>query len=430
MTTDQLKQILQESGADAWEIRDTRTAGWEFYFIRHQLDQNRVRDVEHIEVKVYRALENGTMLGNASAEIAPTATEEEARRMIDGLCRDAEYAVNPFYRLNPPAPLQEETRSEIDPAAISRDFIKAMAEMPETDQEDLNSYEIFADRCVTRFVNSEGIDVTQTYPASMIEVVVNARDTEHEIELYRLYHAGTCDRDALRRDITELMRFGRDRLKAQPTPALGTASVLFSTQDAVRIYEWFGSRMKAANKYMKLSDWEIGRVYAEELTGDPVTLTARAFLPGSSQNRLFDDEGAPVHDFVIIDKGTPVSYWGSRQFRSYLGVENGYTARNFEVSGGTGTEESLRGGSYLEVVEFSDFSVDNVTGDFAGEIRLGYWHDGGETVSVTGGSVSGSLREMAGGMRFSAEQRQYDNYLIPGLTRLENVRITGIDHKE
>ena len=427
MTIRELTDILRESGADAWEITDTRTEGWEFYFIRHALDQNRVRDVEHMEIAVYRAMDDGGMLGRASAEIPPTATAEEARKEIAGLLKDAEYAKNPAYRLNVPAPFDEPQTQEADPAAIAREYLETMQGIPETDGEDLNSYEIFVDRQTVRYCNSEGIDVTQTYPSSTVEVVVNARDGGQEIELYRLFQAGTCDRKMLSEDIGELMRFGRDRLAARPTPAIGTGAVLFPTKDAVELYRYFADRMNAKLVYMKMSDWKIGTAYASEAKGDQVTLTARAFLPNSSRNRVFDEEGAPVRDLPIITNGIPEHYWGKRQFRYYLDEEAGFDVGNFEVSGGTGTEESLRRGSYLEVVEFSDFSVDELTGDLAGEIRLAYWHDGDREIPVTGGSVSGTLRELVNDMRFSAAQRQYDNYLIPRLTRLEGVNITGIE---
>ena len=90
------------------------------------------------------------------------------------------------------------------------------------------------------------------------------------------------------------------------------------------------------------------------------------------------------------------------------------------------TAEELRTGEYLEVVEFSDFQVDSMAGDIAGEIRLAYWHHDGKTVPVTGGSVSGSLREVMGNMRFSKETAQYDTMVIPAVTRLPNLRITGV----
>ena len=83
--TDKIIELLKNSGADAWEVTDKCSEGWEFYFIKHQLDQNRVRDVEHIEVTVHRRLEDGKLLGSASQEIAPTASEAEAKKIIDNL---------------------------------------------------------------------------------------------------------------------------------------------------------------------------------------------------------------------------------------------------------------------------------------------------------------------------------------------------------
>ena len=87
--TDRIIQLLKNSGADAWEVKDKSVKAWEFYFIRHQLDQNRVRDVEHIEVTVYRKLEDGKFLGSATQEIAPTASDEEAQKIIADYNRTA-----------------------------------------------------------------------------------------------------------------------------------------------------------------------------------------------------------------------------------------------------------------------------------------------------------------------------------------------------
>ena len=114
-------------------------------------------------------------------------------------------------------------------------------------------------------------------------------------------------------------------------------------------------------------------------------------------------------------------------FAQYLGLEDSFTPGNFAVDGGRAPAEELRSGRFLEIVEFSDFQVDHMTGDIAGEIRLGYLHDGGTVTVVEGGSVSGSMREFAGTMRFSAEQKQYNSFLIPAVTRLSGVSITGAE---
>ena len=82
---DTIVSLLKESGVYAWEISDVKTAGWEFYFIRHALDQNRVRKVEHITVKVYQLIEDGKWLGSASCEIAPTSPDTRVTSLPTGI---------------------------------------------------------------------------------------------------------------------------------------------------------------------------------------------------------------------------------------------------------------------------------------------------------------------------------------------------------
>ena len=41
---DYLIDLVKNAGADAWEITDVVNEGWEFYFIRHKLDQNRAKE--------------------------------------------------------------------------------------------------------------------------------------------------------------------------------------------------------------------------------------------------------------------------------------------------------------------------------------------------------------------------------------------------
>ena len=80
---DRLLRILKTSGADAWEVTDEREKGWEFYLIRHTLDQNRVRNLESFRVKVYRKFDD--FLGSADTTIPADADETEMKRIVDGL---------------------------------------------------------------------------------------------------------------------------------------------------------------------------------------------------------------------------------------------------------------------------------------------------------------------------------------------------------
>ena len=373
-------------------------------------------------MKVYKKFDD--CLGSAAAPIPADADEAEMKRIVAGLYQDAAYVRNPFYTLNKPEQGSRQVGGQVETAdlkAISGDFLKTVAELPETDTEDLNSCEIFVSEKHTRFLNSEGIDATAVYPSSMVEAVVNARKDGHEIELYRMYECGTCDREQLTRDLTETMRYGRDKLTAEATPALEKADVILSTDAAREIYWYFIDRMSAGWVYNGISDWKTGDTVAPE----NLTVETAAFLPNSSSNGVYDGEGARIRDMTLVDHGEAVHYWGSRQFSQYLGLEDSFLANNFIVSGGTETEAQIRKGDWLEVVEFSDFQVDGMTGDIAGEIRLGYLHRDGKTISVSGGSVSGNMGELSEKMQFSAESRQYDNMRIPALTRLNGATVTG-----
>ncbi|MGX8728598.1 MAG: metallopeptidase TldD-related protein, partial [Lachnospiraceae bacterium] len=428
------------------EVTDVETEGWEFYFIGHKLDQSRAKNTRHIEVSVYKKSEDGNCLGKAGGEIAPTATEKEAEEMIKKLLFQASLVKNPYYELvkptakepesEVPAPagimeilpgqMGKEPESEVPtPAQIVADFIQVMRHLPETDTEDINSYEIFASRKKKHFMNSEGVELSSAYPSSMIEVVVNARKDGEEIELYRNYTSGSCGAKELAENLSKTLATGRDKLIAQPTPVNGEFSVVFSTDAALAVYDYFIRRLSAGMIYQKMSDWTVGKDAMPEAKGDRFSVKSAKTLPNSSANEAFDGEGSLVREETFLMDGIVRANYGSRQFSYYLGQMDSFVPGNFVVYGGTKNAEELRQGTYLEAVEFSDFQVDTLTGDIAGEIRLGYLWENGACRIVSGGSVTGNMRGAMKEMWASSEQRQYDSCLIPAVTRIERLTVTG-----
>ena len=422
-----VKKLLEQAGVYAWELSEVSTEGWEFYFIRHQLDQNRAKSVRHIQIKVYQQIEDGQFVGSASAELPPTATAAEAEKLIADLAYRATLVKNRAFTLNPPRPAEAAAEEPVNVAGIAEAFLRAMRSLPETETEDVNSYEIFVSEKTRRLLSSTGIDVTERFPASMIEVVVNARRDGHEIELYRNFRSGSCDEAALHEELARAMAYGRDRLRTRPTPNLGKADVLFSSADACSLYEYFAERLDAQMIYRRMSDWQVGTPIAEDIRGDRVTVRALRHLDNSSANRRWDAEGAPIRDAVLMEADVPKEITGSRMFSCYLGLENAFIPGNLDFSGGTHSEEELRRGPYLEAVEFSDFQVDAMTGDIFGELRLGYWHDGETVTPVSGGSVSGSMADFVKELYMSREQVQHNNLRIPALTLLRGVTVTGAE---
>ena len=418
--------ILNTCGADAWEITDTKTKGWEFYFIGHRLDQNRAKDVEHIRLKVYKLSEDGESLGIASAEVSPTGSEEEIRKTAENLVYQASLVKNKPYKLNQPKKT-EPLDVKMNPLDLEAEsFIKTLQSIAETATEYLNSFEIFVNQNTQRLITSEGIDISQSYPTSMIDLVVNARKDDHEIELYRIYDLGSCQPDQIRQDIEELLRFGKDRLAAVSTPQLEHTPVVLSTDAALSVYEYFLSNLDAAYLVRGISSYEIGKPISDEIEGDRITIRTLRDLPGSPCNYAYDEEGAPIREEVLMEDSIPKLFVGGRMFSQYIGLEDSFMVSNWSVSGGSRSASELRNGKFLEIVEFSDFQVDDMTGDIFGEIRLAYYHDeAGNVTPVSGGSVSGSMLENIAHMQMSKETRRYGNAEIPSVTRLEHVIIAG-----
>lgn len=428
MMNEMLWKLLNTYAADGWEVTDVETEGWEFYFIGHKLDQSRAKNTRHIEVSVYKKSEDGSCLGKAGGEIAPTATEEDAEAMIKKLLFQASLVKNPYYELVKPSAKvpQKEQESEVPaPAEIVADFIQVMRHLPETETEDINSYEIFASRKKKRFRNSEGVDLFSEYPSSMIEVVVNARKDGEEIELYRNYTSGSCGAKELAENLSKTLATGRDKLIAQPTPVNGEFPVVFSTDASLELYGYFISRLSTSMIYQQMSDWTVGKDAMPDAKGDRFSVKSAKSLPNSSANAAFDGEGSLVREETFLANGFVQANYGPRQFSYYLGQMDSFVPGNFVVDGGTKSAEELRTGSYLEAVEFSDFQVDPLTGDIAGEIRLGYLWENGSCRIVSGGSVTGNMRGAIENMWASREQRQYDNCLIPSVTRIERLTVTG-----
>lgn len=316
-------------------------------------------------------------MGQASGEIQPSADFAEAEKQVSMLLGQTKLVKNLVYNLNTPSGAETDLRNEkTNVSLIAGDFIDTLKNIPETETEDINSYEIFVNGKTRRYMNSNGIDITTNAPSSFIEVVVNARKDDEEIELYRSYTSGTCDRAYLTKDLTKALSYGKDRLLAEKTPDIKKSAVLFSTNDAVNIYSYFVDRVNARLAYSGISNPVVGEEIIKGAAGDKITISTVKKLTNSSRNGDFDAEGAPIKEKVLIRGNVTETIIGPRQYSQYLGLEESFIPGNFVVDGGTRTDEEMRSGSVLEVVQFSDLQVDQMTGDVAGEIRLGYLHEG------------------------------------------------------
>ena len=96
------------------------------------------------------------------------------------------------------------------------------------------------------------------------------------------------------------------------------------------------------------------------------------------------------------------------------------------ITPGSKSLEALRKAPHLEVVYFSDFVTEPLTGDFGGEIRLAYYTDSeGKRRPVTGGSVSGNIRDVQARMYLSRETQLRAGFQGPVSVLLPEISVSG-----
>lgn len=417
---------LSELGIKKWEISEETTKAWEFYFIKHALDQHRIKDVIHTTVHVYVTNEDGTM-GDASAEIPPFSKAEEIYNFLKNLQESASYIHNQAYSLVGKNVIQDNS-AKVDIAKVAHDFIEAVHSVKEDKCSYVNSYEIFVNEKTVHLLNSNGLDVMSVYPSSMLEIILNARQDQHEIELYRSYKMGTCDCEFMQNEIQKALKYGLDRLSAIPTPFSGEMPVLFANSDVVKLFDYYKFKLNAQALVMQASNWHKGDLVAHDVKGDKVSVKALNYLANSSQNCAFDGDGAKIKEIYLIENNVVKHAIGNRRFAAYANLDDAFMPKNYIVSGGSYKEEELRKGDYLEVVDFSDFQMDDLKGDFAGEIRLAYLHKDGKVMPVTGGSISDNWSNQIQNLKMTKELKQYDTMVVPQAVLLPKVMITGVKH--
>nr|MCR5684517.1 hypothetical protein [Lachnospiraceae bacterium] len=154
------------------------------------------------------------------------------------------------------------------------------------------------------------------------------------------------------------------------------------------------------------------------ITGDFLSITLVPSVP-------FSDEGTPMIERRLLDRGVLKTYYGNVRFSRYIGTEPTGYYRSIRVDAGSTSVEEMKKQPYLQVVNFSDFQMDDFTGHFGGEIRLAFLFDGEKVTPVTGGSVNGSIIDTQASMLLSKETQVEDGYEGPLAVCFDNIPVAG-----
>ena len=477
---DLVNWMADQRALSDWRLTVKRSDTQEYFFIRRQLDMWRAKNVEKFDLVLYRDFEEKGEFyrGLYQLSLHPTLSFSEAKTMIEKGIESAKFLKNTYF------PIPEESRvkgfeTTQTSAFAAEVYLNALFDGMEDPEGGINSCEIVFENVTTSIRNSRGVFVSFTSPRIFAEVVLDWKGEREEVELIEYLHAQTVDADSVRKEMSQKRYLVQERAKARPTQSAREHPVVLSREavgereevelieylhaqtvdaDSVRkemsqkrylvqerakarptrsarehpvvlsreavgeFLSYYAFQTSAESVYQKSSLAQPGcPIQGMNPTGDLLTLTMVPILENNPNSCLYDQEGSFLEPLTVIREGEVRELWGQRRFTFYLGrPATGYYPL-MKVGPGTMTREDLRERSAVEVARFSDFQIDPLTGDFAGEIRLG-WQNG---QPVTGGSLSGNIHKVETSMRFSNETMRIEKGEFPAFIYLENLDISG-----
>jgi predicted Zn-dependent protease len=425
--------ILKNSkGISAWKLNERQVESVELFFVKKSLDMDRAKSVHHITLTVYVDFdENGVKYrGSSSSEIHLSFTDEEIKKTIERLTFSASLVKNKFYPLAAPtAEVLSPLTSNLSNKPLKEWIPEITSSVYEADVYDnggINSAELFLNKIDIHIINSEGVDVAFTKYNGDLEFITTWKETSEEIELYRNLSFSNFSKDRFKEEVSEMINQCRNKAIAKSTPNVSNIPVLLTGLPVTEFFSYYYNQSNASSVYNKITTLKVGdNVQGNNIIGDKLSITLDPTLNNSTASSPYDEDGFSLSTSELFKDGVLQRNWGSVRFSHYLNTKPTGNISNVVVSGGNKAISELKQNPYLELLVFSDFQIDTLTGDFGGEIRLGYYYDGNTIIPITGGSLSGNIKKIHHNMLLSKELQQDNNFVGPKTVLLTDVSIAG-----
>jgi predicted Zn-dependent protease len=421
----------------AWTVRHIITDGVQIYAVPEHIEAQRMAGSERYSIDILRettAPDGSAAVGSGVITILPG---DDITGAVEQIALNASLVANPVYSIPesnslPDVPLVDKALWD-DPAASVAGLMDEMRSTAAKDKKvQLTAAECFGEKNTTHIVNSRGLDAQQESTSVMIEYVLQAKKGEIETESMTEMTRRRVEDMQASQEIASQLNITMDLLEAKMPPNRQGAVVLrghalatFMAGDP-QSGNVLRTLASAASKYTKASSWEIGKpVFKGDVKGDPLTLWANRRLPYGQRSNRFDDEGVPAQRVELIKDNVLTAFSASQRYGEYLDIPVTGAFGAPEVPPGKTPASALLEEPYIEVVQFSWFNPNVITGHFATEIRMGYLVENGERTPIKGGQLIGNYLEALADVRWSAETGFFGNYSGPHTARFNNLKLSG-----
>jgi predicted Zn-dependent protease len=420
-----------------WTVREVQRQESQLYLVQQGVEARREVSDRSFQLDVIvPALddEGQPAVGEGNAVLLPG---EDISAAIDQAVAIGALVHNPPYGLVQPADIPQVPLVDAALKENMQGAAEAVAEQLSGLLAGQKGVRMTAAECYTeaqsrRLINSQGLDCQESGTTLYLEWVLLAEGRGELVESFGSLKRRRVEDLDLERQVDLACRMLLDRAQAGPAPQYQGPVVLqhevlseFMVGD-----ELLGGALQqqssAESKLARITQWEIGKdIFGAPAAGDSLTVWANRLYPYGTDSCSFDDEGLPARRLALIQDDKLRAFWGSQRHCCYLGLPSSGAFGVMEVQPGNLPRQELLQPPYVEVMAFSWFNPNLVTGDFATEIRLGYLVDEAGRHPFKGGMLAGNLFEALGNVRWSNETSFYGRYAGPTTARFGELRVDG-----
>lgn len=428
---ERIKVILDKFNPNAYKIIENKVSSEERFFIKKNLDMARSKEVQHFKVTIYKDFEEKGIKyrGSSVFDIYPTNTDSEIEKLIQDNYFAAGFVKNEYYELPEKSQAKaSDIKSAFSSKTLSAWMPKLSAALYKEDNSEnggINSAEIFLNKVYTRIINSKGLDVNFEVYNGMIEFITFWK-VQEEIELYKMLTFSDYKPEVIEEAVKEMLFLSKKRAEAEKTIPSGKYRVILRDNAVKEVLSYYVYNSNVEAIYNKISNLKLKEpVQGQNITGDLISLELNPQLENSIYSAPYDNDGVVLNKVKVINNGIMKEYHGDFRHSNYLKVKATGSINNVIITGGSKTIEEMKSESYVELICFSDFQTDVVTGDFGGEIRLGFLHDGEKVIPITGGSLSGNIKAIQNNIYLSKEVEDYGGFVAPKAMEMFDASIAG-----
>ena len=413
--------LRADSRVSGYKFNIHKKESFELFFVKGRLETVRSTDTCDREVTVY--VDHDGFRGDAQFFIYPSTTAEQLRALIDEAVGKALLIDNQAYELpekQTGSYTVESNFADYAPGQLAGLIAEAVFSANDIPNASLNSVEIFLNRHTETVVNSRGLDKTQVRYDAMVEAIPTYNGEKQSVELYQQYNFSTMDPEAIRAEIADKLAAVKARYEAVTPEQPLDCPVVLNRQELSELFGSIAQDLNYASVYAHANLFRKGQPIQKAPTGDPIGITMTGQIPGSVRSARFDSDGLSLGSIRLVEEGQAVNYYGSNRYGQYLGETPTGSLPCLAADPGTaGTPQ----GAYLEVISMSGLQVDLYNDYIGGEIRLAYYHQGGQVLPVTGISISGCLSQVLNTIRLSSDTAVYRGYQGPAQAILSQMKI-------